>query len=96
MFGSLCFFEFLFVYSGSGFVTCQDPMLLFDDSFHNFFRFIPSWELHFIPCQTQITVLSSPTEQTLLSAVEQSRSHLYALVGFDSIEFLFVAWSAFD
>jgi hypothetical protein len=40
--------------------------------------------------------LGSPTEETLLRAVECGGGHLYALVCFDAVEFLFVAWSVVD
>jgi hypothetical protein len=38
-----------------------------------------------------ITTLGSPTEQTFLVAVKKRWRHLYALMCFDAIEFLFVA-----
>lgn len=39
----------------------------------------------------KISTLSSPAEQTLLGAIENSGCHLNALVRFDAIELLLIA-----
>jgi hypothetical protein len=59
------------------------------------FRRIPVRECHLIPCCFEVSVLCSPAEQTLLCAVERCWRHLYTLVRFYAIEFLFVARSSF-
>ena len=92
----LGFFELVFVGFGVRFVAREDLVLGFDAALDDPFRFVPLGESGFVPFCFEVSSLCSPAEKALLIAVEGCRRHLYALVGLDAVEFLFVAWAVVD
>jgi len=88
MFSHVCF--------GVVWVAGQDSFLCFYAFLNDFFWVVPFWEVQFVPCDFEVFGLGSPAEHAFLGAIEGCGGHLYALVGFYAVEFLFVAWSVVD
>jgi hypothetical protein len=78
------------------FIARKNSLLRLHAALRDAFGRVPVWQFHLVPSNLQVSVLRSPTEQTLLGAVEKRWRHLNALVASYAVKLLFIARSIID